>query len=72
MGEDAATGSPPRRRFPTASIRWIEMREATTKMRVPVGSPIILRTRDKTLSHSVRYAPARKPSFPEDQPRLRQ
>ena len=32
------------------------VREATIKMRVPVGSPIILRAHDKTLSHSVRYA----------------
>jgi hypothetical protein len=30
------------------------MQEATIQMRVPVGSPIILRAHDKTLSHSVR------------------
>ena len=39
------------------------MREATIQIRVPVGSPIILRAHDKTLSHSVRYAPVRKPAF---------
>jgi hypothetical protein len=39
------------------------MREATIQMRVPVGSPTILRAHDKTLLHSVRYAPARKPAF---------
>ena len=32
------------------------MREATIQIRVPVGSPIILRAHDKRLSHSVRYA----------------
>lgn len=39
------------------------MREATIKMRVRVGSLIILRAHDKTLSHSVRYVPARKLAF---------
>src|SRR5215467_3165879 len=39
------------------------MREATIQMRVPVASSIILRASDKTLSHSVRYVPARIPAF---------
>src|SRR5215831_4134075 len=39
------------------------MREATIQIRVPVGSSIILRAPDKTLSHSVRYVPARIPAF---------
>jgi len=66
MGEDvsALRRLEARRATVSDSVYSLDrMGEATIKMRVPVGSPIILRAHDKTLSHSVRYAPARKPAF---------
>jgi hypothetical protein len=66
MGEDVSAfrRQEARRAAVSDSVYSLDrMGEATIKMRVPVGSPIILRAHDKTLSHSVRYAPARKPAF---------
>ena len=66
MGEDvsALRRLEARRATVSDSVYSLDrMREATIKMRVRVGSLIILRAHDKTLSHSVRYVPARKPAF---------
>jgi hypothetical protein len=66
MGEDvsALRRLEARRATVSDSVYSLDrMGEATIKMRVPVGSPIILRAHDKTLSHSVRYAPCSETSL---------